>query len=151
MKLPLKGECLCRAVQVSVNALPLLTLACHCRGCQKLTASAYSMTTMVPKDAFACTGALVKGGLGSPGRNHYFCKSCLNFIYSEIEGADYRVNLRTSVLHNAALFPPFVEVMTDEKLPWGNTPAVHSYARHPQSQDELKALMADYAAQFGSG
>ncbi len=129
---PLTGACLCGAVQVRVTAAPLLTLACHCRDCQKLSASAYSLTTMVPSDGFSCSGELITGGLGSVGRVHCFCKSCLNFVFSRIGGAEQRINLRTSVLDEAALFEPFVEVMTEEKMPWVRVPAVHSFARYPE-------------------
>jgi hypothetical protein len=63
---------------------------------------------MVPSAGFACTGDLITGGLGTKGRQHFYCKSCLNFVFSKIEGAEHRVNLRTSVLDQAAAFPPFV-------------------------------------------
>lgn len=99
---------------------------------------------MFPHESFSCTGALIKGGLGSRGKDHYFCKSCLNFIYSQIGGAGYRINLRTSILDNAASFEPFVEVMTEEKMSWATVPAKHSYARSPESLEELHALMDDY-------
>lgn len=144
-KPPFKGSCLCGSVQVSATALPLLTLACHCRDCQKLCASAYSLTTMFPSDSFSCTGELIKGGRDSCGRAHYFCKSCLNFVYSQIGGADRRINLRTSMLNEAASFEPFVEVMTGEKMPWVNVPAIHSFSQFPESLDELQSLMDDYS------
>jgi len=146
-KPPYHGACLCGSVQVTVTAVPLLTLACHCRGCQKFSASAYSLTTMFPSDAFEHSGTLLKGGLGAAGRTHYFCQSCLNFIFSRIDGADHRINLRTSVLDKAASFAPFVEVMTDEKMPWARVPAVHSFAQYPKSPDALQALMDAYAEQ----
>ncbi|MEM9472149.1 MAG: GFA family protein [Pseudomonadota bacterium] len=142
---PLKGACLCGAVQVTLTASPLLTFACHCRDCQKLGASAYSLTTVFPSDCFSCSGELIKGGLGSSGRTHYFCRSCLSFVFSRIEGADQRINLRTSVLSEAASLEPFVELMTDEKLPWARVPAVHSFARYPESLEELQALMDEYS------
>lgn len=141
---PFQGSCLCGAVQVRVESPPLLTLACHCRGCQKFSASAYSLTTMFPYESFSCTGELIKGGLGSSGKDHYFCKSCKNFIYSQIDGASYRVNLRTSILDNAASFEPFAEVMTDQKMSWATVPAKHSYSQSPESLEELQALMDDY-------
>lgn len=140
-KPPFEGTCLCGSVQVTATAPPLLTLACHCRDCQKLSASAYSLTTLFPSDSFSCTGELIKGGLASSGRTHYFCKSCLNFIYSQIAGADQRINLRTSVLNEAASFEPFIELMTDEKMPWADVPAVHSFPQYPESLGELQALM----------
>lgn len=146
-KPPFKGSCLCGSVQVGVTGPPLLTLACHCRDCQKLTASAYSLTTMFPFDSFSCTGELIIGGLGSSGPAHYYCKSCLNFIYSQIGGADQRINLRTSVLNEAATFEPFVELMTDDKIPWASVPAVHSFAQYPETFEELQALMDEYSEQ----
>ncbi|MFK7838570.1 MAG: GFA family protein [Sulfitobacter sp.] len=142
---PFEGACLCGAVNVHITAPPLLTVACHCDGCQKFSASAYSLTTMFPSDSVTCTGDVIQGGLRSEGRAHFFCASCLNFIYSRIAGADDRINLRTSVLHEAASFVPFVELMTDEKMPWAQVPAPHSFARFPTSLDALQALMDAYA------
>lgn len=144
-KPPFKGACLCGSVQVKVTAAPLLTFACHCRDCQKFSASAYSLSVMFPSDSFHCSGDLITGGLGSNGRTHYFCKSCLNFIYSQVDGAEHRINLRTSILLDAASFEPFVELVTDEKLPWATVPAINSYSHYPTSLDALQALMEAYA------
>lgn len=141
---PFEGSCLCGSVQVHITEPPLLTLACHCRDCQKLTASAFSLTTMFKNDSFACSGELYRGGLKSSGRDHYFCKSCGNFIYSQIGGADQRINLRTSILDDAASFKPFVELMTDERMQWATVPAKHSYKQSPESLEELQTLMDDY-------
>lgn len=88
----------------------------------------------------------MKGGLGSEQRSHYFCKSCLNFVYSQILGADGRINVRTALLEEFESLPPFVEVMTDDKLPWAQVFAVHHYARFPQTGAELLALMDAYRA-----
>lgn len=142
---PLNGRCLCGAVRVRVSKPPLLTLACHCRDCQKLSASAYSLTVMIPRDGFSCEGDLITGGLGSEDRTHFFCRSCLNFIYSRVAWAEERVNLRLSILDDAAAFEPFVELMTEEKMPWAKVPAPHSYARVPASLGALQDLMDAYA------
>ena len=145
LKLPLKGSCLCGAVQVSVTAPPLLTLACHCRDCQKLSASAYTLTSMVPAENFSHTGDVIQGGRGSHDRVHFYCESCLSFVFSQISGADHRINLRTSVLDQSASLQPFVELMTNEKLPWVEVPAVHRFAEYPRSLEELQSLMEEYA------
>ncbi|MEP2530650.1 GFA family protein [Shimia sp.] len=149
--LPLNGTCLCGSVQIQVSAPALLTLACHCHDCQKLSASAYSLTTMFPIDGFSCTGDLIRGGRGSHDRTHFFCKSCLNFIYSLIGKGNQRVNLRTSILDAAASFEPFVELMTDEKLPWAIVPAVHSFARYPLTVEDLQELMGAYSKRDCTG
>lgn len=144
-KPPFEGSCLCGSVQVRLTAPPLLTFACHCRDCQKLSASAYTLTTMFPSNSFSCTGKLITGGLKSGERTHYFCKSCLNIVYSQVGAPGERINLRTSILHQAALFQPFVELMTDEKLPWATVPVAHSFPRFPETPDEVQALFKGYA------
>ncbi|PCI05420.1 MAG: aldehyde-activating protein [Hyphomicrobiales bacterium] len=144
-QLPIEGSCLCGSVHVRVTEQPLLTLACHCNDCQKLCASAYSLTAMFPTEGFSVTGELVTGGLRTEQREHNFCAKCLNFIFTRIKGADTRVNLRASVLDDLTWFEPFVELMTEEKLSWSSVPAVHSFARFPETSEELGALMVDYA------
>ena len=144
---PFAGACLCGAVRVLVTAPPLLTLACHCKGCQKLTASAFSMTTMFPAESVTVTGQLVQGAMRDPARDHRYCACCLGFVLSRIATASGRINLRTSVLEAAAALPPFAEVMTEEKLPWVRLPVTRSFARFPENAEALQELMDAYAAQ----
>lgn len=146
-KPPFHGSCLCGAVHIKISAPPLLTFACHCHDCQKLSASAYSLTTMFPKASFSCTGELSRGGLLSSSRAHYFCKLCLNFIYSQTAGDTQHINLRTSVLSEADSFPPFVELMTDRKMTWAHVPATHSFPRYIATLADLQALMESYSDQ----
>jgi hypothetical protein len=54
-KLPRDGGCLCGAVRFRISAPPLLKMACHCTGCQKLSASAYSLTIAIPTAGFEIT------------------------------------------------------------------------------------------------
>ena len=71
--LPVKGSCRCGRVQFSVNAVPLITMACHCTGCQKMTASAFSLSTLYfAKDFSVEVGEPVIGGLHG-GTRHFFC------------------------------------------------------------------------------
>lgn len=128
-----------------VSEQPLLTLACHCRDCQKLSASAYSLAAMFPARGFSVTGELVAGGLRTEQREHNFCAKCLNLIFTRIKGADERVNLRASVFDDLTWFEPFVELMTEQKLSWAQVPAVHSFARFPETLEELATLMEGYA------
>ena len=144
-KPPFNGSCLCGSVRVSIAAPPMLTLICHCRDCQKLTASAYSLTTRFPEDSFSRTGNFIVGGLKFIGHVHHFCKSCLNFIYPEIGEENRRINLSTSILDEAAFFEPFVELMSDHKMPWVSISAARSFSSYPENRRELHALMDDYS------
>src|SRR6185312_15598788 len=130
-KLPWAGGCLCGGVRIAVTAPPLLTMACHCTGCQKLTASAYSLSLAVPSDAFSVTaGKPVVGGLHREHR-HLYCPHCKNWMFTRLHGLDI-VNVRASVLDDHSWYAPFVETCTDERLPWATTPARHSVPGFPE-------------------
>lgn len=142
---PLTGSCRCGAVHVEITLPPIMTAACHCKGCQKMSASAYSLTAMIPVAGFAVTkGATRRGGLGEGQLSHQFCPDCMTWIYTRIEDVDQFVNVRPTMFDELAWFVPFIETMTAEKLSWASTPARHSFAGFPPSE-AYPALMAEYA------
>ena len=146
-KLPWDGGCRCGAVRIRVTKPPLLTGACHCTGCQRMTASACSLTVTVPADGFQVTnGEPVLGGLRGPVSHHYHCPDCLSWMFTRAEGFDWFVNLRAPVLDDHRWFEPFVELFVEEKLPWAATGARHSYPTSPDVA-EWESLMAAYAAE----
>ncbi len=129
-----KGSCRCGQLQFSVNGAPMITMACHCTGCQKMTASAFSLSSLyAAKDFSVDVGEPVIGGLHG-GTRHFFCAHCKSWLFTRIEGMDEFVNVRASVLDNFADYTPFVETYTDEKLPWAQTPAAHSFSKFPPAE-----------------
>jgi len=54
-KLPREGGCRCGRVRVKVTAAPLITMACHCTGCQRMSASAFSLSAAIPTPGFEVT------------------------------------------------------------------------------------------------
>lgn len=65
-------------------------------------------------------------------------------MFTKVEGAAARVNVRATLCHDNSWFTPFVETMTKDKLPWAVTPAIHSYEEFP-SPEEFKRLIAEFA------
>jgi hypothetical protein len=146
-KLPWEGGCRCGEVRVRVTRPPILTGACHCTGCQKMSASAFSLTVTIPADGFEVTkGEPVLGGLRGPVSHHHHCPACLSWLFTRAEGFDGFVNLRASALDDHRWFEPFAEFWTDEKLPWAATGACRSYPTSP-GMPEFAALMAAFAAE----
>lgn len=144
--LPMSGECRCGAVGFEISAPPLLTMACHCTGCQKMSASAYSLSAAIPSDAFAVTrGEPVIGGLHGASR-HYFCGHCMSWMFTRPEGLDWFVNVRATMLADTGWFSPFIETFTGEMLPWAKTGAAHSYETFPP-MEAYEGLLAEYAGQ----
>lgn len=142
--LPWAGGCRCGQVRLHISAPPLLTSACHCTGCQRMSASAFSLTVTVPSAGFeVMAGEPVIGGLHGPTR-HYFCPHCMSWMFTRPAGFDQFVNVRATMLDDHRDFTPFIEVWTREKLPWAVTPAVHSYRTQPAMED-YGALLAEFA------
>jgi len=147
-KLPKTGQCRCGQVQFEVSSEPLMTMACHCTGCQQMTASAFSLSTLYPSSGFKVTqGEPAIGGLHGATR-HYFCAHCMSWLFTRPEGMDDFVNVRSTMMEDAQSYSPFIETYTDEKLPWATTPAVHSFEKFPQPED-FPALLAEFAKRFG--
>lgn len=144
---PLEGSCRCGAIRMEISAPPLLTCACHCKGCQKMSSSAFSLTAVTPATAFRVSdGDPVVGGAKCDELSHFFCPDCMTWMFTRITGFDDFVNVRTPLFDDAALNEPFMETQTAEKLPWATTPAKHSFERFP-SIEEFQQLMATYATQ----
>jgi hypothetical protein len=147
--LPWKAACRCGRVELAITEAPIVTMACHCTGCQQMTASAFSLTATIPASGFAISkGEPVIGALHGASK-HYFCDYCKSWLFTRPDGLDAFVNVRSPLIEGHADLRPFVETMTDQKLAWATTPAKHSYATFPPP-DAYPALMAEFAEAFRS-
>lgn len=143
--LPAEGGCRCGKVRFRITAPVLLTMACHCTGCQKMTASAFSLSAAVPEAGFEIVqGEPEIGGLHGPQVLHHHCGWCKSWLFSKLEGADF-VNVRATLLDEVGWFEPYMESFTSEKLGWAVTGAVRSYPRFPEFAD-FPGLIAEYQA-----
>lgn len=144
--LPWEGGCRCGRVRLKISARPLLTMACHCTGCQRMSSSAYSLSAAIPAESFEVTrGEPVIGGLHGLTK-HYFCPHCMSWMFTRPEGMDWFVNLRPTMLDDVRWFTPFIETWTREKLPFAETGAVYSYETLPEMA-AYEGLVKEYMAQ----
>ncbi|MER0237562.1 GFA family protein [Fulvimarina sp. MAC8] len=144
----IEGGCRCGRVRFKVKGRPLVTTACHCTGCQKMTASAFSLSSLYATEAFELTsGETVIGGLHGEAR-HHFCDHCKSWLFSYHPKIEGFVNVRATMLEDAATYEPFIETYTSEMLPWARTPALHSFEKFPPP-GEFSALMAEFASSAG--
>ena len=144
-KLPWEGGCRCGATRLKVTRPPLLASACHCSGCQRMSASAFSLTLSLPAEGLEVTrGEPVPGGAKGPQSHHFHCPECKSWMFTRIEGLDWVVNLRPSMLDEHRWFVPFLEFFTGERLPWASTPARHSYESAPELA-EFEPLIKAFA------
>lgn len=145
MPLPLTGTCRCERVEIRVSQSPLATSACHCRGCQKMSSSAYSLTAIIPSQGFeVIKGEPVIGGLHGADQHHYFCAHCMTWMFTKIDGMDFFVNVRPTLFDDTSWFRPFMETYTSTKLPFAETGAVESFEKFPD-MNQYEGLMKAYA------
>ena len=142
--LPIEGGCLCGTLRFRVTEPPLLAAACHCRGCQQMTGSAFSTTLIVPASGFErLAGEPVKGALRRADQHHWHCPECHGWVWSSFNGAPEIVNVRATQLDDPAPFRPLVETGTADKLPWASTGARHAFAGFPEPE-RYEPLVAEY-------
>lgn len=138
------GECRCGRVKLRLHGEPIFTTACHCRGCQRMSSSAFSLTAIYQSNQLEVEGETVIGGLHGATK-HNFCAYCMSWLFTRPEQMDEIVNVRPTMLENARDFRPFAETSTRTMLPWAVTGAVRSFEGFPD-MPQYQELIAAYDA-----
>jgi hypothetical protein len=141
-----EGGCRCGELRFRAEGEPLVTAACHCTGCQRMTASAFSLTSVYPSPTFAVTsGEPVIGGARGAETQHFFCPSCMSWVFTRPRDMGEIVNVRSTLFDEVDPEPPFIETYTSEKLPWAETGAAHAFEAYPPPE-RFPELLASFAA-----
>lgn len=148
--LPAEGGCRCGGVRFRVTQAPLITMACHCTGCQKMTASAFSTSVAFPSEGFeVIQGEPVIGGMKHPDLPHYFCPDCMSWMFTRPKALDFMANVRATLFDDTSWYAPFMETCTSEKLDWAETGAPHGFDHFPD-MDDMTRLIDAYAEMTGT-
>ncbi|MBD1577131.1 GFA family protein [Vibrio sp. S11_S32] len=123
---PVKGQCQCGQVTFSLKAAPKMVIACHCKECQKLSTSAFSITTIVEASNIEINGVLhdssrvADSGSVNVGK---FCPGCGNRIYQINPVAPEMIKFKAAGgLDNTSMIIPNMHVWTREKQTWFTIP-----------------------------
>lgn len=144
-KLPWNASCLCGRVKMRITAPPLVAMACHCTGCQKLTSGPYSLTLMLPDEGFAVLeGETARGGLHRDESHYHYCAHCKSWLYTTAPALGPFVNFRPTMLEDASWVVPYVESYVSEKLPGVVSGAKHSFEKFPV-REQYPELVAGFA------
>lgn len=121
-KMPLTGGCQCCAVRYELKATPLPPIICHCKECQKQSASAFGMTLPVlRRDLNLLSGDLREWRrLADSGRQLacYFCPQCGTRLYHSSSMGPEFWHLKPGTLDDTSRLEPVAQVWTESAQPW---------------------------------
>lgn len=125
MKYPVEGSCQCGGVTYQLRAAPLMVVACHCKACQKLSTSAFSITAVVNAADIEFQGALAEWSRTADSGNingAKFCPTCGNRIYHFNPDEPDKIKLKPSNLLDTSLIQPTAHVWVSQKQDWYTLP-----------------------------
>lgn len=125
IKYPIKGACQCGGVTYELLAPPLMVAACHCKECQKLSTSAFSITAIVAAESVKFTGVMKEWSRVADSGNvsaAKFCPSCGNRMYHYDPNEPEKLKLKPSNLSDTSILNPTVHIWVSEKQDWFQIP-----------------------------
>jgi len=121
---PVSGSCQCGKVRYQLLEPPLKVIACHCKECQTLSTSAFSITTMVKAGSMVFKGEMKEWERSSDSGNRNvakFCPDCGNRIYHFNPDQPEILKLKGR-LDNSGSVQPTAHVWLAEKQDWYEVP-----------------------------
>ena len=132
---PINGSCQCGNITYQLLEPPLSFAACHCIACQKLSASAFSITAFVKTETVLFEGEMSEWKrIADNGNKNYakFCPTCGNRIYHFNPDKPDILKLKPSYLSNTDIIEPSVHIWVSKKQKWFKIPdGVKQYDEQP--------------------
>jgi hypothetical protein len=122
---PISGGCLCGAVRYTVRGrpLPLSTVVCNCKDCQRGSGTAYSVVVPVRASSFHLEGEPLAtfqttGTDSGEHRARKFCPKCGSPVLSVLAEAPEIVWIKAGTLDDKSSLSPAMEVWCESAQDW---------------------------------
>ncbi len=139
-----EGGCACSAVRFRCTAEPFVAYTCHCRACQRITASAFATCMQVPVEALTVTEGAPKQAVRTADSGNRlttsFCASCGSALFVANSARPRTRTIYVGSLDQASEVEVNAHIFTNRKLPWVQLPDAHRI--FPEAGD----FRADYAS-----
>ena len=120
MNLPQHGGCQCGKIRYEIVEAPTLVYTCHCKDCQRLTGSAFSLGLVVAESAFHGSGLEPRPlqRMADSGRvnTRWTCPECGSWFASPPR--DGMIRVRAGTLDDTSWLWPTRHIWTRSKQPW---------------------------------
>ena len=115
------GGCQCGTIRYEVSGEPLALYVCHCRECQKQSASAFGMSLIVRRSEFRVTRGTTKfwsrGTASGRTLKCAFCPDCGSRLWHETEGESETVSVKGGSSGKPVDLGAAIHIWTTRKLP----------------------------------
>jgi hypothetical protein len=119
----LTGGCVCEKIRYRLTRSPMITQACHCRDCQRITGSAFAINMWIERQYFETLAGKPKSftrAAGS-GKEHqvFFCGTCGTIVWQRYALAPANLLIvRAGTLDKPGAIRPAIHIFTRSKVPW---------------------------------
>jgi len=148
MKLPLTGGCQCGALRYEIRAEPFSVYVCHCTECQRQSASAFSMSVMVPRDSLVYTKGVPRRfeRTADSGRviASDMCETCGVRPVNHPLANDKVSILKPGTLDDTSWLHPVGHIWTKSAQPW--VPIPQDAVIHEGHPADVSGLIAAWSA-----
>lgn len=123
----LTGRCVCGKIRYRLTKSPMITQACHCRDCQRITGSAFAINMWIEPEYFETSAHRPKSfkrAAGS-GKEHqiFFCGTCGTILWQRYAIAPANLLIiRAGTLDKPGAVSPAIHIFTRNKVPWLTLP-----------------------------
>lgn len=139
------GGCQCGAVRYTIAAKSLVGYACHCRECQKQSASAFGVSVPVLEGAFDIVGELQSWGRPTDSGSYsdcYFCPRCGTRLYHSGKNRPGLITVKGGSLDDPAAVNFVAHIWTRRKVRWIDLPDnLPQWDEQPETLEEWTALL----------
>jgi hypothetical protein len=116
-----EGGCQCGAVRYRITGEPLALYVCHCRECQKQSASAFGLSLEVPRAALRLTSGTPRRWtrMSDSGRRLacVFCPDCGSRLWHEAaDGVADTLTIKAGSLDEPVDLTPAIHIWTARRL-----------------------------------
>jgi hypothetical protein len=130
------GRCQCGEVRYESAQEPLALYVCHCRECQRQSASAFGMSLEVPRAGLRVTRGAPKFWSRAAGSGRRlrcaFCPTCGSRLWHEPEGMSETLTLKAGSLDEPPDISTATHIWVSRKLPgMAIAEAARQFAKEP--------------------
>lgn len=117
----IEGGCACGNVRYHADAEPNFSGVCHCKSCQKITGTAFSVVVAIPTPALSISGETkTYSSKGDSGQSVHstFCPNCGSPVVDTADAMQGVTMIRAGTMDDSTWLTPTMEIYCDSKMHW---------------------------------